>query len=107
MMGRVDDRIDKQYFISPTGRVVKYKGDDSEDFISLHYAIAEKVVGGDEKYPDDVLMERGWILVGSSVYHFPYCYIEPTQKQIDALFDLGLLGMLRIRVGNGFEKYKI
>lgn len=101
-------RLETQYFICPKGRVVKYKGDlDVMDITSVHYEIAASIYP-DHLRPQDRLMREGWILVGSSVYYVPIIHKDPTQKQIDTLFELGLLERLEILTHGGhYEKYEL
>jgi len=95
-------RVEKQYYIDLKGRIHKYKGDLSEDIISIHLLIADNLFP-DVIDPDDYIMDLGWILIGSSVYNSPIIHKKPTQKQIDTLFDLGLLKRLCIKDGNYYK----
>lgn len=97
-------RIKKEYFINPLGKVIKFKGDLYEEYVSLHYEIAEECFP-DMKNPEDYMMNTGWVLIGSSVYSHPIIHIEPTQAQLNTLDKLGLLDRLTILKGKYYEKY--
>lgn len=83
-----EDRINKQYFIDTDGKCYKYDGDD-EEIVSIHYEIAHRLFPN-AKSPDDVLMNLGWVMVGSSCYHTPIIHKKPTQAQINKLYELNL-----------------
>ena len=79
------------FWINTYGECVYFSNYDSEiGYPSFHYEIACREFPN-EKDPEDKLMDLGWIKVGSVVYHVPYSIKEPTQAQIDTLFDLKLL----------------
>lgn len=114
------ERVDNEYWIDAKGRVVKYKGPkpeiidegtpyafEDDQIVSLHYEIA-KAEFPDLEYPDDYVEKKlGWIKVGCFAYGCPIIRKEPTQKQIDTLFDLGLLDKLQVdRGGPRFEKFQ-
>lgn len=83
-------RHKSQFWIDPWGKIHKWKGKkkDLESLVSIRYAIAREIVANKcLRYPDDVLMERGWIkfnVVGSGhVIHR-----EPTVLQMKTLHKL-------------------
>lgn len=90
----MDERIKKQYFIDPLGKVHKYKG-NVQEVISYHYLIGKQIFP-EQIFPDDKLMELGWIMAGSSCYHRPIIHRKPTQAQLNKLDELGILEYLEI-----------
>lgn len=84
-----------QYWISPSGRVHKYTGDLGLSIISMHYMIASEI-HPDLVDPEIQLEGDGWIKVGCTAYSTPMIRTQPTQKQIDTLFDLEMLDRLHI-----------
>ena len=50
------------------GKIYEHKKDDNIITISPHYDIAEKILPNSKKNPLDVLVELGWVVVGSK-YH--------------------------------------
>jgi len=76
----------KQILINRQGRIIEWDGD--EDVVSIHHEIAHKILPN-ETHPLDVLIKRGWIVVGSR-FTQPYSKLRPNQSQIDTLFDLGV-----------------
>lgn len=76
----------KQVLINRQGRIIEWDGD--EDVVSIHSEIAQKILPH-EINPLDVLIKRGWIVVGSR-FSKPYSKLRPNQSQIDTLFDLGV-----------------
>ena len=99
-----ENRKKEQYFIDRDGKCHKFKGDDS-DIISIHYEIAHSLYP-DAKNPDNILMNLGWILVGSSVYSSPIIHKKPTQAQINKLYDLNLFDRLCFLHKNSYSNYK-
>lgn len=102
-------RIDKQYYIDRYGKVHKYKGDLSDEIVSIHYRIAKSIYP-DSDNPDDVLLGLGWIMVGSSCYHQPIIHRRATQSQINTLDKLDLytqLTFLHEKHYINYEKYNI
>jgi len=91
---RHENRKKEQYFIDTNGKCHKFKG-NAEDVVSIHYQIAIKLYP-DTRRPDDILMNLGWILMGSSVYSAPIIHKEPTQSQINKLDSLGEFRRLTI-----------
>ena len=99
------ERINAEFFVDRSGKSVKYQPHyeydeagtvtwlDKEDkpyaLVSLHSEIAQQVLGGRFNGACKELENEGWTVVGRCGYNFPYCMRKPTQKQIDAMFDLG------------------
>lgn len=97
------DRLEKQFWISPKGDP-EYLEEDI-DPISVHFEIAKKFYP-EERYPEDRLMAQGWIKVGSTSYlGASLIHSEPTQSQLDTLFDLGLWGRLQIKRGSRYTQW--
>lgn len=69
------------------GKLHFYKGKDPFP-ISKHNEIAQTILPKANK-PLDILMNQGWVIIGS---HFkaPYSAKEPTQSQINTLFDINI-----------------
>jgi hypothetical protein len=97
-------RINKEYYIDRYGKVIKYKGSLSEEIVSMHYRIAEQEFPNTPN-PGDFVRKIGHILVGS-VYQNPIIDIQPTQAQINKLFDLGLLDSLLVLNGERYVEFK-
>lgn len=98
-----EDRKKEQYWIDTVGKCHKFKGDD-KDVISIHYEIAKSIYPDSDK-PDDVLMNLGWILVGSSVYSCPIIHKKPTQAQINKLYALDLYDRLCFLHNNSYPNF--
>ena len=77
----------EQCLLDRRGKLHYYKGDDPEP-ISKHHEIAQLILP-DSKKPLDVLMNQGWIILGS-IFKSPYSAKEPTQSQVNTLFDLNI-----------------
>jgi len=91
-----DERIDKQYYIDTYGKVVKIKNNQTDEIVSIHYAIAKENFP-ELEYPEDFVMEKlGWIKIGSLGGPPVSIKKEPTQAQINKLDILGLYNMLHI-----------
>ena len=58
-----------------------------------------------QRHPKDFAMKQGWVMVGSRVYSEPIMQHEPTQAQIDTLYDLGLYRRLNILEGDFYINY--
>ena len=88
-----EERREKQFWILPTGKIQKLRG--NADVPSIHYEIAAKAFP-DAKHPDDyAFYSKRWIKVGASGYGGrPVSNSLPTQAQIDSLFDIGKLDKL-------------
>lgn len=97
-------RNQSKYWIDTTGKCHKFKG-NSDDIISIHYQIAKKIYPESDN-PDDVLMNLGWVMVGSSCYHCPIIHKNPTQSQINTLNDLDLFDRLCFLHNGYYENYK-
>ena len=79
------NRIKDQFFIDRKGKCHYYKGSDNiDDIASLHAEIARGLFPSANN-PEDMMMYRGWILVGSTCYTDPIIYIKATQAQINRL----------------------
>lgn len=97
------ERKKYQFYVDRSGRVYKFKG-NCEEFTSVHYEIAKKIYP-DLEFPEDKLMNEGWILCGSSVYNSPIIHQKPSQAQLDKLFDLGLLDRLCFLHNGSYPNY--
>ena len=86
----VKDRALKEYFINPEGKIRKWKGTlkELDEWTSTHALIASKIVGTSHGRETDTLHKLGWIAMGSAVYG-NRIKNEPTQAQINTLYDLG------------------
>jgi hypothetical protein len=80
-------RVDSEFYIDPDGRIIKSTLEEAKDWISLHLGIAERLYP-DVEHADDYLFEMGWISIGSAAYGIRI-KSEPTQSQIDTLYELG------------------
>ena len=97
---RTKKRIDYEYWISPTGRIVKYMFgiENAYKCTSLHseiaYEVTKKIKG--EKYANEcqdcqaLLFINGWIKIGCLGQRYDIAKKEPTQSQIDVLFGIGI-----------------
>ncbi|MFD0762992.1 hypothetical protein ACFQZW_12950 [Lutibacter aestuarii] len=106
------DRIDVQFFIDRRGNIHKYKGCMFKEVVSMHYEIANNLFQNIKypRKPDDVVMNLGWILIGSSVYGSAIIKKKPTQAQIKALTRIGLYDRLCFEHKGywiNYDKYKI
>ena len=90
------ERKQSQFFIDRSGKVRRYKGPLAKEIISMHYEIS-KGLYPELDYPDDYLMECGWIMVGSSVYHSPISHKKPTKSQIKKMEELDLFKSLTFK----------
>lgn len=103
------ERIDQEYWIDRQGKIHKYTGDLNADIISMHSEIAHRFYPESNR-PKDILMNLGWVMIGSVVYTIPIIHKKPTQSQLNTLNDLGLYKRLHF-LHNGsyinFEKYQI
>ena len=84
------DRQENEFFIDTNGKIHKWKGSLKKlyDTCSTHKLIAEKLTGMDGYDAVEYLHNLGWIIIGSVCYGIR-AKNEPTQSQINALFDLG------------------
>lgn len=99
-------RIDNEFWVAPDGRVVRLRvsGDPDWDVIfsivSMHGAIAEQQFSDCIGSPEDYARKLGWISVQlANEYRAPHCYKEPTQSQINTMFDFGYA----LNDGTGFS----
>ena len=97
------ERVDKQYYIDRKGNVVKYDGPLDEEIVSIHYMIAQSIYP-DQRDPERILLRLGWVLVGSTVYCQPIAHKKPSQKQLDTLFDLGMIDRIGVLKDGFYEK---
>lgn len=86
----VKERAGKEYFISPTGKIKKWKGSlkELDEWSSTHALIASKVLGTNKGDESDTLHNLGWVAIGSACYGNRIKH-KPNQAQINTLFDLG------------------
>lgn len=99
------ERKKKEYWIDTSGNIHRFKGDLKGEYTSFHSEIARQI-HPDSTRPGDILMNLGWIMVGSTVYSCPIINKEPTQSQIDVLFDLDLYKYLLILDNNYYVNFK-
>lgn len=99
-------RIDSEFWVDPTGRVVRLRVSDDLDWavissiVSMHGSIAEQQFSDCIGSPEDYARKLGWISVQlDNEYRAPYCYKEPTQSQINTMFDFGYA----LNDGTGFS----
>jgi hypothetical protein len=90
----MNNRIDNEYLIDRRGRIIKYTGDANSTW-SIHEAIALQLFPHLKDAYSHVA-KLGWIIIGSDIYQGPVAYNEPSQSQINTLFDLGQLERLTI-----------
>ena len=83
------ERRQKQYWIDRLGEIHKFEGDLSLEYTSLHNEIAAQFYPESNR-PTDILMDLGWVMVGSVVHPRPIIHKEPSQAQINKLFELDL-----------------
>jgi hypothetical protein len=86
----VKERRDSEFWIDTEGRIRKWKGSlkELDNFCSTHYAIGIRLYPKLER-PEDYLHELNWISIGSAAYG-RRIKSEPTQAQINTLFELGI-----------------
>lgn len=97
-------RAREQYYIDRSGQIYKYDGDLYDEIHSIHSAIAREFYP-DHDRPEDMLNKLGWITIGSTTYHRPIIYKEPTQAQINKLAELNLISNLLILDDGYFVNY--
>ncbi len=78
------EKVETEIWIDRNGKIHKWVDGDDPDIVSLHHEIAHKMFPKLE-YPVEYLMKLGWVRV-SSIGGF-ISSKEPTQSQINALFD--------------------
>lgn len=101
----VVEDINQQYYIDTLGNEHKYLGCVTDEIISMHFEIAKSIYPNID-YPDDKLMELGWIKIGCSAHHTPMIDIEPTQAQINKMDKLNLLKFLEIKTNGVYKKWQ-
>ena len=92
----VKERIDTEYWLDLNGKPIRWKETlkEANEWSSLHTAIAMKLLSRFENIKNgkisatDILHKRGYIAMGSAVYGM-MIKGEPTQGQINYLYDLG------------------
>ena len=67
------------------------------NFSSTYYAIAKTIYPNSE-YPEDILYNLNWVVMGSTAGNSKRIKSEPSQSQINALYELG---QRKIRDSNG------
>lgn len=99
-------RIDSEFWVDSTGRVVRLRVSDDLDWavissiVSMHGSIAEQQFSDCIGSPEDYARKLGWISVQlDNEYRAPHCYKEPTQSQINTMFDFGYA----LNDGTGFS----
>jgi hypothetical protein len=97
-----DNRLTSQFWIDRGGRSHYYEGDGRT--VSVHYDIAKRLRPEDD-FPVDTLTDLGWIRTNVIKYNAPIIHKEPSQAQINALFDLGLYYDLLILNGGRYVNY--
>jgi hypothetical protein len=87
----VKKRQENEFYITPQGKIVKWWGslEELDEWASTHSLIASKLLPQiKDGRAGDALHKMGWISYGSPVYGIRIS-CEPTQSQINILFDLG------------------
>lgn len=97
-------RVKKEYWIDRQGKIHLFKGDLTKEYPSFHSEIAS-LLYPDSNRPTDILMDYGWIMVGSTVYNNPIIHSEPSQAQMNKLHDLDLFQKLLILNKSRYVKY--
>jgi len=98
------ERKQKEYWIDRFGKIHKFKGDLSKEYASLHSEIATQLYPESNR-PTDILMNLGWIMVGSTVYSHPIIHKVPSQAQINKLDKLGLYKWLTFKHNGYYINY--
>lgn len=93
-----------QYWIDRSGKIHRFKGDMKQEYVSFHNEIAMYFYPNSNR-PGDILMELGWIMVGSTVYSSPLIHSQPSQAQINTLHDLDLYTRLLYLHNNLYVNY--
>lgn len=97
-------RIEYQYWIDRAGKVHKFNGDLTCTYVSLHSEIASELYPESNR-PTDILMNLGWIMVGSTVYSHPIIHKKPSQAQINKLDELELYDSLTFQYNGYYIPY--
>ena len=87
----VKDRIQNEFWISPTGRIRRWTGTlkEADNWVSLHAGIASIIKPNvEDGKATDLLYKLGWIAMGSACYGNRIDK-PPTQAQINTLDKLG------------------
>lgn len=98
------ERKQKEYWIDRSGTIHKFIGDLSKEYASLHSEIATQLYPESNR-PTDILMNLGWVMVGSTVYSHPIIHKKPSQSQINKLDELGLYKWLTFQHNGYYIKY--
>ena len=98
------ERKQKEYWIDRSGKIHKFKGDLSKEYASLHSEIATQLYPESNR-PTDILMNLGWVMVGSTVYSHPIIHKAPSQAQINKLYELDLYKWLTFQHNGYYIKY--
>lgn len=90
------ERVENEYWIDRLGKIHKFEGDLGLEYSSFHSEIASMLYP-DSNRPTDILMDLGWIMVGSTVYVNPIIHGIPNQAQINKLDKIGLYEYLSFK----------
>lgn len=101
---RNKERKQKEYWIDRSGKTHKFKGDLSEEYASFHGEIASQLYPESNR-PTDILMNLGWVMVGSTVYSHPIIHKAPSQAQINKLYELDLYKWLTFQHNGYYINY--
>ena len=97
----VRTRVDEQFYVDKTGIIWKYNIKDINELIdvgSIHEALAQQILETSYYTSDykpfrsakDCIMALGFIIIGAVCgSRSPYSIKEPTQPQLNTMFDLG------------------
>ena len=99
----VRTRFDEQFYIDKEGKIWKYKIKNIEEIVdicSVHEKLAQQIL--EKRYhtkyyepfksAKDCIMNLGFIIIGAVCgQEPPFSQKEPTQSQLDAMFDLGYI----------------
>lgn len=102
-------RKDSQYFIDRLGNIIRLPQEKCSyiiDIGSVHYEIANYYYP-ELKYPDDYVMNLGWVLVGSSVYSVPYSLKVPSSRQVRTLKSLKMADRFFLMGERKLVKYSL
>jgi len=98
-------RRENEFFIDRRGKIHRYKGELNEEILSMHTEIARGLLPGNKR-PQDVLMDLGWVMIGSVVYSHPIVHQPLSQSQINKLEELGKLKWLHALYQEHYIKYE-
>lgn len=94
-------RLDEQFYIDKQGEIIKYKINNIDDIVgyySVHEALAKQILETlyytndykPFKSAKDCVMALGFIIIGAACGNrSPFSIKEPTQSQLNTMFDLG------------------